>query len=67
MQTILSQLISGAIRVNKSCKVDVIVMLFVAPYRKENEKDKILRFIVRDNGKGISQDKLQEINAKFLI
>ncbi|WP_371222104.1 sensor histidine kinase [Orientia tsutsugamushi] len=65
LQTILSQLISGAIRVNKSCKVDVIVMLFVAPYRKENEKDKILRFIVRDNGKGISQDKLQEINAKF--
>ncbi|SPR09273.1 ATP-binding protein [Orientia tsutsugamushi] len=65
LQTILSQLISGAIRVNKSCKVDVIVMLFIAPYRKENEKDRILRFIVRDNGKGISQEKLQEINAKF--
>ncbi|KJV54034.1 histidine kinase-, DNA gyrase B-, and HSP90-like ATPase family protein [Orientia tsutsugamushi str. Gilliam] len=65
MQTILSQLISGSIRVNKSCQVDVIVRLFIAPYRKENEKEKILRFIVRDNGKGISQDKLQEINAKF--
>ncbi|WP_371253279.1 sensor histidine kinase [Orientia tsutsugamushi] len=65
LQTILSQLISGAIRVNKSCQVDVIVRLFTSPYRKVNEKDKILRFIVRDNGKGISQDKLQEINAKF--
>ncbi|WP_223845132.1 sensor histidine kinase [Orientia tsutsugamushi] len=66
LQSILSQLISsGAIRVNKSCQVDVIVMLFIAPYRKANEKDRILRFIVRDNVKGISQDKLQEINAKF--
>ncbi|KJV50717.1 histidine kinase-, DNA gyrase B-, and HSP90-like ATPase family protein [Orientia tsutsugamushi str. Gilliam] len=65
LQTILSQLISGAIRVNKSCQVDVIVRLFTSPYRKVNEKDKILRFIVRDNGKGISQEKLQEINAKF--
>ncbi|KJV52258.1 putative signal transduction histidine kinase domain protein [Orientia tsutsugamushi str. Gilliam] len=46
LQTILSQLISWAIRVNKSCQVDVIVMLFIAPYRKENEKDRILRFIV---------------------
>ncbi|KJV71893.1 histidine kinase-, DNA gyrase B-, and HSP90-like ATPase family protein [Orientia tsutsugamushi str. TA763] len=65
LQTILSQLISGAIRVNKSCQVDVIVRLFTSPYRKVNEKDRILRFIVRDNGKGISQEKLQEINAKF--
>ncbi|QES96762.1 ATP-binding protein [Orientia tsutsugamushi] len=65
LQTILSQLISGAIRVNKSCQVDVIVRLFTSPYRKANEKDRILRFIVRDNGKGISQEKLQEINAKF--
>ncbi|CAM79819.1 sensor histidine kinase [Orientia tsutsugamushi] len=65
LQTILSQLISGAIRVNKFCQVDVIVRLFTSPYRKANEKDRILRFIVRDNGKGISQEKLQEINAKF--
>ncbi|KJV53049.1 putative signal transduction histidine kinase [Orientia tsutsugamushi str. Gilliam] len=39
------------LRVNKSCQVDVIVRLFTSPYRKVNEKDKILRFIVRDNEK----------------
>ncbi|BAG40268.1 ATP-binding protein [Orientia tsutsugamushi] len=65
MQTILSQLISGAIRVNKGYQVDVIVRLFTSPYRKANEKDRILRFIVCNNGKGISQERLQEINAKF--